>query len=98
MKKKLSLKKLITQRLAGGGVLLLSNISLVSIGFSAWSIGASSVGEARLDVSAAGIVDVNNYINYGAATIFNYCKDGIISNDTIVTKRRRHHQLHNQFE
>ena len=37
-------------------------------------------------MSAAGIVDVNNYINYGTATIFNYCKDGIISNDTIVTK------------
>ena len=69
-----------------GGVLLLSNISLVSIGFSAWSIGASGVGEAQLDVSAAGIVDVNNYINYGTATIFDYCKDGIISNDTIVTK------------
>lgn len=84
MKKKLSLKKLITQRLAG--VLLLSNISLVSIGFSAWSIGASGVGEAQFDVSAAGIVDVNNYINYGTATIFDYCKDGIISNETIVTK------------
>ena len=69
-----------------GGVLLLSNISLVSIGFSAWSIGAGGVGEAQLDVRAAGIVDVNNYINYGTATIFNYCKDGIISNDTIVTK------------
>ena len=68
------------------GVLLLSNISLVSIGFSAWSIGASGAGEAQFDVSAAGIVDVNNYINYGTATIFDYCKDGIISNDTIVTK------------
>lgn len=85
MKKKLSLKKLITQRLAGG-VLLLSNISLVSIGFSAWSIGASGVGEAQLDVRAAGIVDVNNYINYGTATVFDYCRDGIISNDTIVTE------------
>ena len=68
-----------------GGVLLLSNLSLVSIGFSAWSIGTVTTAEAQINVSAAGIVDVNNYINYGEATIFNYCKDGIISNDTIVT-------------
>lgn len=70
---------------ACGGVLLLSNLSLVSIGFSAWSIGAVTTGEAQINVSAAGIVDVNSYINYGTATIFDYCKDGIISNDTIVT-------------
>lgn len=70
---------------ACGGVLLLSNLSLVSIGFSAWSIGAVTTGEAQIYVSAAGIVDVNSYINYGTATIFDYCKDGIISNDTIVT-------------
>lgn len=70
---------------ACGGVLLLSNLSLVSIGFSAWSIGAVTTGEAQINVSAAGIVDVNSYINYGTATVFGYCRDGIISNDTIVT-------------
>lgn len=70
---------------ACGGVLLLSNLSLVSIGFSAWSIGAVTTGEAQINVSAAGIVDVNSYINYGTATVFDYCRDGIISNDTIVT-------------
>lgn len=85
MKKKLSLKKFLLRRLAWG-VLLLSNLSLISIGFSAWSIGAVTTAEAQINVSAAGIVDVNNYINYGTATIFNYCRDGIISNDTIVTE------------
>lgn len=85
MKKKLSLKKFLSRRLAGG-VLLLSNLSLISIGFSAWSIGAVTTGEAQINVSAAGIVDVNSYINYGTATVFDYCKDGIISNDTIVTE------------
>lgn len=84
-KKKLSLKKFLSRRLALG-VLLLSNLSLISIGFSAWSIGAVTTAEAQINVSAADIVDVNNYINYGTATIFNYCRDGIISNDTIVTE------------
>lgn len=85
MKKKLSLKKFLSRRLAWG-ILLLSNLSLISIGFSAWSIGAVTTAEAQINVSAADIVDVNNYINYGTATIFNYCRDGIISNDTIVTE------------
>lgn len=71
---------------ACGGVLLLSNLSLISIGFSTWSIGAVTTGEAQINVSAAGIVDVNSYINYGTATVFDYCRDGIISNDTIVTE------------
>lgn len=68
-----------------GGVLLLSNLSLVSIGFSAWSIGAVTTGEAQINVSAAGIVDVNSYINYGTATVFDYCRDGIVLDGTIVT-------------
>lgn len=62
MKKKLSLKKFLSRRLAWG-VLLLSNLSLISIGFSAWNIGAVTTAEAQINVSAAGIVDVNNYIN-----------------------------------
>lgn len=85
MKKKLSLKKFLSRRLAWG-ILLLSNLSLISIGFSAWNIGAVTTAEAQINVSATGIVDVNNYINYGTATVFNYCRDGIISNDTIVTE------------
>ena len=85
MKKKFSLKKFLSRRLAGG-VLFLSNISLISIGFSAWSIGGVTAGEAQVNVTAAGLVDVNNYINYGTATIFDYCKDGIVLNDTIVTE------------
>lgn len=85
MKKKLSLKTFLSRRLAWG-ILLLSNLSLISIGFSAWNIGAVTTTEAQINVSATGIVDVNNYINYGTATVFNYCRDGIISNDTIVTE------------
>ena len=84
-KKKLSLKKFLSRRLAWG-ILLLSNLSLISIGFSAWNIGAVTTTEAQINVSATGIFDVNNYINYGTATVFNYCRDGIISNDTIVTE------------
>ena len=39
-----------------------------------------------MNVTAAGLVDVNNFINYGTATIFDYCKDGIVQNDTIVSE------------
>lgn len=84
MKKKLSLKKLITQRLAGG-VLLLSNISLVSIGFSAWSIGAGGVGEAQLDVSAADLIDLNQLFEIQTPRMFSYGSYGIIRDETIVS-------------
>lgn len=66
--------------------MLLSNISLISIGFSAWSISGINAGETQINVSAAGIVDINNYIDYGEASVFDYCKDGIISDDTIVSE------------
>lgn len=84
MKKKLSLKKLITQKLAGG-VLLLSNISLVSIGFSAWSIGASGVGEAQLDVSAADLIDLNQLFEIQTPRMFSYGSYGVIRDETIVS-------------
>lgn len=58
MKKKLSLKKFLSRRLAWG-VLLLSNLSLISIGFSAWSISAVTTAEAEINVSAADLIDLN---------------------------------------
>ncbi len=78
------MNKFLSRRLTG--VLLLSNISLISVGFSIWSTGGVTTGEAQIDVSAAGIVDINNYISYGAAIIFDYCKDGVIQDGMIVTE------------
>lgn len=42
------------------GILFLSNISLISIGFSAWSISGAASVEAQIQVSAA---DVNNFVS-----------------------------------
>lgn len=84
MKKKLSLKKLITQKLAGG-VLLLSNISLVSIGFAAWSMGSVAAVEAQLDVSAADLIDLNKLFEIQTPQMFSYGSYGIIRDETIVS-------------
>lgn len=85
MKKKFSPKKFSPQTIAFG-VLLLSNISLLSIGFSIWNAGGLTSGEAEVNATTGGLVDINNYINYGSADIFNYCKDGIVLDDTIVSE------------
>lgn len=83
MKKKLSLKKFLSRRLAGG-VLLLSNLSLVSIGFSAWSISAVTTGEAEINVSAADLIDLNQYFLFvDSPTIFEYTSDGLVKDHVI---------------
>ena len=82
MKKKLSLKKFLSRRLAGG-VLLLSNLSLVSIGFSAWSIGAVTTAEAQINVSAADIISGSIFEEINV-TSFTLSADGIVQNGAIV--------------
>ena len=84
MKKKLSLKKFLSRRLAGG-VLLLSNLSLVSIGFSAWSIGAVTTAEAEINVSAADLIELNKLFEIQTPRMFSYGSYGIIRDETIVS-------------
>lgn len=70
-----------------GVLLLLSSTCLVSVGLSAWSLGGSIDGNAGLDVSADGkLIDINSYITYEQASIFDFCQDGIVADDTIVAK------------
>lgn len=67
-----------------GGVLLLSNLSLVSIGFSAWSIGAVTTAEAEINVGAADLIDINNYFVFeGSPSVFEYTSEGI-ANDHVI--------------
>lgn len=54
-------------------------------GFSSWSIGPLNNPEANLDITTGKIIDINNYIKYGNADIFEFCKDGVIKDDTLVT-------------
>lgn len=67
-----------------GGLLFLSNISLISIGFSAWSIGGVTSAEAQIQVSAADVIDLNQYFIFvDSPTFFEYTSDGIV-NDYVV--------------
>lgn len=82
-KKKLSLKKFLSRRLAWG-ILLLSNLSLISIGFSAWSIGAVTTAEAEINVSAADLIDLNQYFLFvDSPTIFEYTSNGLVKDHAI---------------
>lgn len=55
MKKKLSLKKFLSRRLAWG-VLLLNNLFLISIGYSSWIVSAQYTLTSPIYVSVADIV------------------------------------------
>lgn len=69
----------------GGGLLLLSNISLISVGFSAWSIGTVGSAEIPITVAVEDVIDINRYIHYSnEADIFEFCRDGIMSDGMIV--------------
>lgn len=81
--KKNKLKK-ISSRIFFGGVLFLSNLSLISIGFSAWSIVGAASAEVEIKVSAADVIDINSYINYENAEIFDFCRDGVVKDDVII--------------
>lgn len=82
MKKKLSLKKFLLRRLAWG-ILLLSNLSLISIGFSAWNIGNVTTGEVQINVSAADIISGSIFEEINV-TSFTLSADGIVQNGAIV--------------
>lgn len=81
-KKKLSLKKFLSRKLAWG-ILLLSNLSLISIGFSAWNIGNVTTGEVQINVSAADIISGSIFEEINV-TSFTLSADGIVQNGTIV--------------
>lgn len=68
----------------GGGLLFLSNISLISIGFSVWSIGGVTAGEAQISVTVDDLIDINQYFEFGGSPkFFDYTSDGI-ANDYVV--------------
>ena len=68
-----------------GGLLFLSNISLISIGFSAWSIGGVTSAEAQIQVSAADVIDLKNIFQIQKPEMFQYCPYGIVRDETLVS-------------
>ena len=67
------------------GVLFLSNISLISIGFSAWSISGAASEEAQIQVSAADVIDLKNIFQIQKPEMFKYCPYGIVRDETLVS-------------
>lgn len=68
-----------------GGLLFLSNISLISIGFSAWSISGAASAEAQIQVSAADVIDLKNIFQIQTPEIFQYSPYGIVRDETFVS-------------
>lgn len=67
------------------GLLFLSNISLISIGFSAWSISGAASAEAQIQVSAADVIDLKNIFQIQKPEMFQYCPYGIVRDETLVS-------------
>lgn len=66
------------------GVLFLSNISLISIGFSAWSIVGAASAETQIQVSAADVIDLNQYFTFvDSPAIFEYTSNGLVKDHAI---------------
>lgn len=81
--KKNKLKR-ISSRIFFGGVLFLSNLSLISIGFSAWSIVGAASAEAQIQVSAADVIDLNQYFTFvDSPAIFEYTSNGLVKDYAI---------------
>lgn len=82
--KKNKLKR-ISSRIFFLGVLFLSNISLISIGFSAWSIVGAASAETQIQVSAADVIDLKNIFQIQKPEMFQYCPYGIVRDETLVS-------------
>ena len=83
--KKNKLKR-ISSRIFFGGVLFLSNLSLISIGFSAWSIVGAASAEAQIQVSAA---DINEFVSNDSSknnTFFKIGNNGFIQDGMLCDK------------
>ena len=62
-----------------GGVLFLSNISLVSVSFSAWSIGMVGSAKAEIHVEAADLTYAINFKSLDSG--YSFCKYGFVNSD-----------------
>lgn len=80
--KKNKLKRISSRIFLGGTIL--SNISLISIGFSAWSIVGAASAETQIQVSAADVIDLNQYFTFvDSPAIFEYTSNGLVKDYAI---------------
>ena len=74
----------ISSMISFGGLLFLSNISLISIGFASWTIGGAASAETQIQVSAADVIDLNQYFTFvDSPTIFEYTSNGLVKDHAI---------------
>ena len=66
-----------------GGYILLINFLVFGIGFSSFYIISNSINNnIKLDIG--NIYTLNNYIDYGNISSFEFCSKGIVDNDVVV--------------
>lgn len=69
---------------SGGGLLFLTNISLIFVGFANWNITNDSRLDAQINVDNGELIDINNYFTFeGTPSIFEYTDEGIASDHVI---------------
>lgn len=62
----------------------LLTLSVATLGFSTRILTSPSPIEGKVDTDFGLISDINSYIKYGNANVFDYCKDGVIYDGQIV--------------
>ena len=84
MSKKTLIEKLKTEFL-GGGLLFLCNLSLITVGFSAWAIEGVGIASLPVSVEVQDVVDLNDIFLIQEPRMFQYGSHGIIRDETIVS-------------
>lgn len=76
-------KKKTNSRFVRGGLLFLSSLSLISVGFASWNIGNNGQAEASLNVEAGDVIEANLFSDVKVST-FALSADGIVDNGTLM--------------
>ncbi len=67
--------------------MVFSFASIISTGFSTWSIGAVTTGKAQINVSADDLINLNEYFLFAdSPTIFEYTSEGLVKDHVISSK------------
>lgn len=84
-------KKKINSRFVRGGLLFLSSLSLISVGFASWNVGNAEGASANFSVDADRVFNIGEIIqldkskgdNNTGIACFDYCKDGFVNDDQV---------------
>lgn len=78
--------KRMNRRLKGGWlVFALSTLSMVSVGFSMWTISGAGSGDYNIGLDADDLFDATSLFSIHKPEMFSYCEYGIVRDETIVS-------------